>query len=55
MTMYATSRTNYINVLKINICTNLTLNIYLNIYKIFSKLYVVEKQLLTNKIAVNEC
>lgn len=36
-----------------NICTNLTLNIYFNILKIFSKLYVVEKQLLTNKIAIN--
>lgn len=38
-----------------NICTNLTLNIYFNIYKIFLKLYVVENQLLANKIVINKC
>ena len=55
MTMYATSRTNYINVLKINICTNLTLNIYFNICEVLYKNYIVENKLLTNKIMINKC
>ena len=48
--MHATSRTNYINVLKINICTNLTLNIYFNICEVLHKIISLKNNYLQTKL-----
>ena len=48
-------RRNAAKLYKMNICTNLTLNIYFNICEVLHKNYIAENKLFANKIAINKC